>query len=55
MKTSMGRHGGNQGRTNKNEARQQSEAARANTDVDSLRKGREHDEAEGHTSGRTKR
>lgn len=52
MKSSNGRHGGNQGRTDKNEARQQSQAASVNTDVDSLRHARKQDEAEGHTSGK---
>ena len=53
MKNSDGRHGGNQGRNDRNEARQASAAVR-NTDVDSLRRPREQENAEGHTSGHRK-
>jgi hypothetical protein len=50
MKGSSGRHGGNQGRNDRHEAKQASTAVR-NTDVDSLRHVREQEKAEGHTSG----
>lgn len=52
MKSSHGRHGGNQGRTDKGEARNKQQQAALNTDVDSRRRARDQDEAEGHTSGR---
>jgi len=50
MKKSEGRHGGNQGRNDRHEAEQGKDAVR-NTDVDSLRRSREQEKAEGHTSG----
>jgi len=53
MKNSDGRHGGNQGRNDRHEAGQAKAAVR-NTDVDSLRRGREQEKAEGHTSGHRK-
>lgn len=49
---SQGRHGGNQGRTDRGEARNQRAAAAVNTDTDSLRSGRDRDRRQGHTSGR---
>jgi hypothetical protein len=52
MKTSDGRHGGNRGRTDKGEAKHQKEEASLNTDVDSLRRGRDQEKATGHTSGK---
>jgi len=52
MTDSHGRHGGNQGRTDKGEAKNGRAQASLNTDVDSRRTPREQDEAEGHTSGR---
>lgn len=52
MKSSEGRHGGNHGRTDRGEAENSKQAASRNTDVDSLRRGREQDKAEGHTSGK---
>ncbi len=52
MKNSDGRHGGNHGRTDTNEAEQAKDKARLNTDVDSLTRSRDQDEAEGHTSGK---
>ncbi len=52
MKTSHGRHGGNQGRTDRNEAEQAKRQGELNTDVDSLTRTRDQDEAEGHTSGK---
>jgi hypothetical protein len=49
MKTSHGRHGGNQGKTDKHEAEQ----ARSKGGMgDSLSVARDQDEAEGHTSGK---
>ena len=49
MKSSHGRHGGNQGKTDKHEAEQ----AKARGGVEaSLSGAREQDEAEGHTSGK---
>ena len=51
MKGSHGRHGGNQGKTDKHEAEQ----AKARGMAESLSGGRDEDEAEGHTSGRNKR
>jgi hypothetical protein len=48
MKTSHGRHGGNQGKTDKHEA----ERAKARGMGESLSGARDHDEAEGHTSGK---
>lgn len=50
MKNSDGRHGGNKGRNDRHEA-EQAKAAVRNTDVDSLRRGRDQEKAEGHTSG----
>ena len=52
MKNGEGRHGGNQGRTDRNEAEQAKQQAGHNTDVDSLTRTRDQDEAEGHTSGK---
>jgi len=52
MKNSQGRHGGNQGRTDRNEAEQAKKNAGLNTDTDSLTRERDQDEAEGHTSGK---
>ena len=49
MKNINSRHGGNHGRNDRHEA-EQAKAVR-NTDVDSLRRGREQEKAEGHTSG----
>ena len=51
---SHGRHGGNQGRTDPGEARNQRAAASVNTDTDSRRRGRDRDRdrTQGHTSGR---
>jgi hypothetical protein len=48
MKTSHGRHGGNQGKTDKHEAEQ----ARHSGLAESLSGTRDKDEAEGHTSGK---
>lgn len=50
MRNSDGRHGGNQGGNDPHEAKQD-KAAVQNTDVDSLRRPRDQEEAEGHTSG----
>lgn len=50
MKTSHGRHGGNEGRTDRNEAAQARQQGGLNTDIDSLTRTRDQDEAEGHTS-----
>jgi hypothetical protein len=52
MKSSDGRHGGNQGRTDRGEAENARRQAARNTDVDSRRGARERDRSEGHTSGR---
>ncbi len=52
MKNSHGRHGGNRGRTDEGEARNERANASLNTDVDSRRTPRDQDEAEGHTSGK---
>ena len=52
MKTSHGRHGGNQGKTDRGEANNQRTQASLNTDTDSLRTPRDKAKAEGHTSGR---
>ena len=52
MKDSDGRHGGNQGRTDKGEARNERAEAALNTDTDSLTRDRDQDRTEGHTSGR---
>jgi hypothetical protein len=52
MKNSEGRHGGNSGRTDKGEAENAKRSASLNTDVDSLRRGRDQERAEGHTSGK---
>ena len=54
MKDSDGRHGGNQGRTDKGEAANARAEASRNTDVDSLRGARDQERAEGHTSGHRK-
>lgn len=51
MKDSEGRRGGHRGKTDKGEAENE-KAAVANTDVDSLRRPRDQEEAEGHTSGK---
>ena len=51
MKNSDGRHGGNQGRNDRHEA-EQAKAAVRNTDVDSLRRGRDQEKVEGHTGNR---
>ena len=48
MKTSHGRHGGNQGKTDKHEAEQ----ARSRGTAASLSGARDQGEAEGHTSGK---
>lgn len=48
MKNSHGRHGGNQGKTDRHEAEQ----ARRQGLADSLSGKRDADEAEGHTSGK---
>ena len=48
MKTSHGRHGGNQGKTDKHEAEQ----ARSRGMAESLSGARDQNEAEGHTSGK---
>ena len=48
MKSSHGRHGGNQGKTDKHEAEQ----AKARGPAASLSGARDEDEAQGHTSGR---
>ena len=48
MKTSHGRHGGNQGKNDKHEAEQ----ARGRGMAESLSGTREENEAEGHTSGK---
>jgi len=50
MKTSQGRHGGNQGRTDKHEAEQAK--ARGGGMAESLSGTRNQDEAEGRTSGK---
>jgi len=50
MKNNDGRHGGNQGRNDRYEA-EQAKAAVRNTDVDSLRRGREQEKTEGRTAG----
>ena len=52
MKSSQGRHGGNRGKTDRGEARNQRSSASLNTDTDSLRRGRHRDRTQGHTSGR---
>ena len=52
MKSSKGRHGGGGGRTDKGEAANARAQAALNTDVNSLRRGRGKDKAQGHTSGR---
>ncbi len=52
MKSSEGRHGGNQGRTDRYEAEQAKRNAGLNTNVDSLTRERDQHEAEGHTSGK---
>jgi hypothetical protein len=52
MTESDGRHGGNHGRTDRGEAKNEREQASLNTDVDSRRTPRDQNEAEGHTSGR---
>ena len=52
MKDSQGRHGGNHGRTDKGEARNERAQASLNTDLDSRRTPRDQEAAEGHTSGR---
>ena len=52
MNSSDGRHGGNHGQTDRNEAEQAKDKAGLNTDVDSLTRVRDQDEAEGHTSGK---
>jgi len=52
MKDSHGRHGGNQGHTDRGEARNERAEASLNTDTDSRRTPRDKDQAEGHTSGR---
>ena len=49
---SHGRHGGNQGKTDRGEARNQRAQAALNTDTDSRRRGRDRDRSQGHTSGR---
>ena len=49
---SHGRHGGNQGKTDRGEARNQRRQASLNTDTDSLRGSRGGDRGQGHTSGR---
>lgn len=48
MKTSHGRRGGNQGKTDKHEAEQ----AKACGKAESLSGARDEDETEGHTSGK---
>ncbi|MDV3258433.1 MAG: hypothetical protein LOX97_11800 [Sphingomonas sp.] len=48
MKSSQGRHGGNQGRNDRNEAEQ----ARGHKMANSLSVARDRDEVEGHTSGK---
>jgi hypothetical protein len=48
MKYSDGRHGGNQGRTEKHESEQSKRGGMA----ESLSGARDRDEAEGHTSGK---
>lgn len=50
MKSSHGRHGGNQGKTDKHEAEQAK--ARGQGMAASLSGVRDEDEAEGHTSGK---
>ena len=49
---SHGRHGGNQGKTDRGEAAHKRARASRNTDTDSLRGSRDRDRVEGHTSGR---
>jgi hypothetical protein len=49
---SHGRHGGNQGKTDRGEARNARARAALNTDTDSRRIGRDKNRVEGHTSGR---
>lgn len=51
-RSSHGRHGGNSGRTDKGEAETEHRTAGVNTDVDSLRQGRDRDQTQGHTSGK---
>ncbi|HEY0629091.1 MAG TPA: hypothetical protein VGD23_07160 [Sphingomicrobium sp.] len=48
MKNSHGRHGGNQGKTDRHEAQQDKSRGMA----ESLSGARDQDEAEGHTSGK---
>ena len=48
MKSSHGRHGGNQGKTDKHEAEQ----ARRGGTAESISGSRDRDEVEGHTSGK---
>ena len=48
MKSSHGRHGGNQGKTDKHKAEQAKDRGMA----ESLSGARDRDEAEGHTSGK---
>ena len=48
MKSSHGRHGGNQGKTDTQEAEQ----ARKGGTAESLSGARDQDKAEGHTSGK---
>ena len=48
MKSSHGRHGGNQGKTDKNEAEQ----VKGRGMAESLSGARDRDEAEGRTSGK---
>ena len=48
MKNSHGRHGGNQGKTDRHEAEQ----VRHKGFAESLSGARDEDEAEGHTSGK---
>lgn len=50
MKSSHGRHGGNQGKTDKHEAEQA--RPKGGGMGDSLSVARDQDEAEGHTSGK---
>jgi hypothetical protein len=51
MKSSMGRHGGNHGKTDKGEARNQRAQAAQNSDADSLEANRNDSRAGGRKPG----
>jgi hypothetical protein len=52
MRTSHGRHGGNEGRTDKGEAKNARLDAARNSDVDSLARNRNEDRASGRSPGK---